>query len=176
MRLASVGVLGAKITLVSDSSYATVVRKLIAASRHVCFCNLFIVDLRPRSDEELAIHSLLIDLAAATWRGVDVRLLVGGSRSNLDMALTAELARTVAGVMKIPCRWLTCHPTRGSHSKWVVGDDWVLIGSHNWSSGAFAGQTQDSVLVRSDALAAYLGSKFESLWMRAGGGNEDVSV
>jgi hypothetical protein len=175
MRIVNLGAAGSKVALVSDGSYAKVVRNLIAASRHVCFCNLFIVDIRPHSKDDLSVYSLLLDLACAKWRGIDVRLLIGGSRSNLDMALAAELARMAAGATKVPCRWLTSHRTRGSHSKWVVADDWVLIGSHNWSSGAFAGQTQDSVLVRSDAIAAYLCSKFETVWQRAKGDFNDVS-
>ncbi len=167
MTLVNIGVQDAKVTLVPDQSYFPVVRKLIARGQHVCFCNLFIIDVRSRADADLTVHSLLLELASASWRGVDVRVLVGGSRQNLDMAITAELCRETAQNLNVDCHWLTARPTRGSHAKWVVVDDLVLIGSHNWSSGAFKGQTQDSVLVHSAALAAYLSSRFVALWDRA---------
>jgi phosphatidylserine/phosphatidylglycerophosphate/cardiolipin synthase-like enzyme len=53
--------------------------------------------------------------------------------------------------------------------KLVVADDHVLTGSHNWSGGAFEGQVQDSVMVTSPDLAAYLSAVFETQWSAAAG-------
>ncbi len=40
----------------------------------------------------------------------------------------------------------------------------MLLGSHNWSPGALAGQIQDSILIRDMALAGYFVTRFEAQW------------
>lgn len=170
------GIVNAAVALVPDGSYPAVLRGVIATARSTCLCNQFLVDVRPGLDEKLSVYCALVELAGARWRGVDVRLLIGGSRENLDMAVASELGRATAGSLGVPCRWLTSRKDRGSHAKWVVSDNTVLIGSHNWSAGAFGDQTQDTILVQSDSLAAYLRSKFLVLWDRAGGVRENVPL
>jgi phosphatidylserine/phosphatidylglycerophosphate/cardiolipin synthase-like enzyme len=103
----------------------------------------------------------------ARWRGVRVQLLVGGSRSNLLIAETAEIARYVAIELGVPCRWLTSQDVRGSHAKTIICDEHVLTGSHNWSAPAFSGQVQDSILIESAEMSAYLMAYFERQWERA---------
>jgi phosphatidylserine/phosphatidylglycerophosphate/cardiolipin synthase-like enzyme len=99
---------------------------------------------------------------------VDVRLLIGGSRTNFEIAEISDLARARALQLGIPCRWLTSRDVRGSHAKVVVADHETLVGSHNWSPGAFGDdQTQDSLWVASADLAAYLASEFRTQWRRA---------
>jgi phosphatidylserine/phosphatidylglycerophosphate/cardiolipin synthase-like enzyme len=161
------GVLRPRVRLVSDGAYHSEVRALVAAAERSLLCSLFIVDPLPLSDSELIVDELLEDLAAARWRGVDVRLLLGGSRDNFGIAQTADLARARALQLDIPCRWLTSHKVRGSHAKFVVADDYVLTGSHNWSAGAFGDQTQDSVLVLSPDFAAHVAALFQQQWSRA---------
>jgi phosphatidylserine/phosphatidylglycerophosphate/cardiolipin synthase-like enzyme len=129
---------------------------------------MFIVDLSPARDAEVKIIGVLRELQAASWRGVDARLLIGGSRSNFEIAEASATARDVASSFGIPCRWLTARDVRGSHMKLVVVDDCVVIGSHNWSGGAFSRQTQDSVLLESRAMAGWLATVFEDQWQRAG--------
>jgi phosphatidylserine/phosphatidylglycerophosphate/cardiolipin synthase-like enzyme len=167
MNTAEITVPDARVSAVPDEQYGPVCRDLIRAARRRCLCSVFIVDTWPWRDNDLVIDALLIDLASTAWRGADVRLLIGGSRSNLQLAEVAAAARARARELGIACRWLTSVPgRRGSHVKLVIADDDVLTGSHNWSSGAFEGQTQDSVHVRSAALAAYLADTFEQQWRR----------
>lgn len=165
-----VGATGPAIGLVSDESYFDALHGLIASSIHHCLANIFIVDLAPARDRALAVDDVLQALRAAAWRGVDVRLLLGGSRDNFEIAQMTDAARTRALELGIPCRWITSVNVRGSHSKVVVVDDTVLLGSHNWSPGAFGGQTQDSVLIASPDLAAYLRASFDRRWAEAEGG------
>jgi phosphatidylserine/phosphatidylglycerophosphate/cardiolipin synthase-like enzyme len=160
------GVLGGRVKLVSDALYLAELRALISHSTDRCLCSLFIVDVSPVRDPHLLVDSLLFELLAAVWRGVDVRLLIGGSRQTLAIAEASEAARARAHELGLPCRWLTSEPARGSHAKLVVCDDQVLLGSHNWSPGAFSGQIQDSALVVSPDLAAYLSATFERDWAR----------
>jgi phosphatidylserine/phosphatidylglycerophosphate/cardiolipin synthase-like enzyme len=170
------GVRAARVKLVPDQTYLSELRHMIAHTNRQCWCSIFIIDLSPIRDQNLIVHSLLLDLAATAWRGADVRLLIGGSRTSPVIAELSDMARAWAHRQKIRCRWLTSSPVRGSHVKLVIADDQVMTGSHNWSVGAFSGQVQDSVLINSDGLAAYLGTIFERQWARAEIGGADVPV
>ena len=164
-----IGVTGGLASLVPDQAYEPVLRGLIDTALHRCLCSVFIVDASPVRDRLLRVDAVLRALAAAQWRGVDARLLVGGSRGNLDIAETADAARARARELGVPCRCAMSAPRRGTHVKLVIADDRVLTGSHNWSGGAFQDQVQDSVLVDSPDLSAYLTAVFEGQWRRAGG-------
>lgn len=177
MTAAIVNAVGAARTaLVADQRYRDVLIGLIDHASARLLCSVFIVDITPTAPtraavrgDELAIDDVLQRMAAAAWRGADVRLLIGGSRDNIALAEAAAAARTRAMALGLPCRWLTSHAVRGSHCKMVIADDNVLSGSHNWSSGALIGtrQTQDSVLVASRDLAAVLAARFETQWSTA---------
>lgn len=162
------GVRGARVGLVPDADYLPRLRALVASARRRCLCSLFIVDLSPARDASLLVDGVLTEVAAAAWRGADARLVVGGSRTNFELAVLADLARARAGELGLPCRWLTSRNVRGSHMKMVVADDTVLMGSHNWSAGAFTDQTQDSLAVQSADLASWAANLFEDQWARAG--------
>ena len=155
-----------EVALVSDRRYRTVVQGMIERARQRVWASMFIVDLDPAADPAHAVLDVLQALAAAQWRGADVRLIVSGSRDNLAMAEAAATAVAVARQMKIPTRWLGARARRGSHAKYVIADDEVLLGSHNWSASAFLASTQDSVWLRAPALAAYLCALFAAQWLR----------
>jgi phosphatidylserine/phosphatidylglycerophosphate/cardiolipin synthase-like enzyme len=170
------GVLAAKVRLVADGAYPAELKSLIARSTRRCLCSLFIIDLSPARDRGLLVSAVMHDLQSAAWRGVDVRVLIGGCRTNVEMAELADAARARAHQLGVPCRWLTSKRNQGSHMKTVIADDRVLTGSHNWSAGAFTNQTQDSILVESQSLAAYLVTIFEDQWARAGERTGDVPI
>ncbi len=160
------GVPAGQVRLVPDDDYPGTVRALIGRANRHCLCSLFIVDLLPAGDPDLQVHEVFRALQAAIWRGVDTRLLIGGSRTNLDIAERSVTARFWAEEHNIPVRWLTAQAIRGSHLKLVVADEYILTGSHNWSGGAFTNQTQDSVLVQSAALATRFVHLFNEQWLR----------
>jgi phosphatidylserine/phosphatidylglycerophosphate/cardiolipin synthase-like enzyme len=162
-----IGVRGARARLVPDAAYHRELLALVATARRSCLCNVFLVDVSPARDATLLVDGVLEQLASTHWLGTDTRLLIGGSRENPELAEAADLSRARAKQLGIPCRWLTSRPVRGSHSKYVIADDCVLTGSHNWSVGAFTDQTQDSILVESRDLAALLRASFERGWARA---------
>lgn len=161
----TVGVVGARVALVSDRRYERVLASLIRRARRRAWASIFMIDVTS-PDARLRVLNVLHDLADAQWRGVDVRVLIGGSRTNLEMAERSATALAVARRLGLPARWLTSRPARGSHAKYIIADDAVLLGSHNWSLSAFAQSTQDSVIVRSVELAAYLGDAFAAQWAR----------
>lgn len=159
----------ARVSLVIDTAYAATVRSLIDEAWSRVLVSMFIVDITPYSDRTLKIDTALVALADATWRGADVRLIIGGARDNTLLVEAADAARLRARELGIQCRWLTSSPRRGSHAKFIIADDRVLTGSHNWSPGAFGDQTQDSALVESESFAEALAARFEAQWRSAGG-------
>lgn len=166
--LAPLAAPGCPVRLVTDGDYLPTLRDMVARSTWRCLVSVFIVDLSPARDGSLAVDNLLLDLQEARWRGVDARLVIGGSRANIEIAEISDAARARALQLGIPCRWLSSRKVRGSHVKLVVADDEVLTGSHNWSPGAFgSGQTQDSLWLASSNLAAHLASQFRRQWRRA---------
>jgi phosphatidylserine/phosphatidylglycerophosphate/cardiolipin synthase-like enzyme len=164
----TVGVRDAHVTPVPDGTYNDVVAELVSTAYRACLCSLFIVDVSPANDHDLRVSVLLEHLARTTWRGSDARLLIGGARSIIAIAEAAHAALAVGKNRGIPTRWLSGRPGRGSHTKLVIADDRVLLGSHNWSGGALGSeQRQDSLLIESADLAAYCSFLFEVQWNRA---------
>jgi len=175
-RAISYGVRDARVQAVVDDGYAATLHSIVSRARRRCLCSMFMIDLAPARDRKLRVDDVLIGLRDARWRGADVRLLVGGSRINVDMAELADTARGRALELGIPCRWLTSQKVRGSHAKIVVADDMVLLGSHNWSDASFTTETQDSVLVESADLAALMAVYFDEQWTRVPEEKSRVSI
>ena len=168
------GVGEARVSLVYDDVYFDAALELIRGAVHFCRCVIFIVDLSPHEPEADRVDALLRELGAATWRGVDARLLVGGSRSNRSILDAALAARRRAQGLGVDARLGAARPGRSEHSKFVVADGAVLLGSHNWSPGAMSGQVQDSVIVEHEGVAAHLIDRFDLQWPLAEGLGFDV--
>ncbi|WP_430448103.1 phospholipase D-like domain-containing protein [Rhodophyticola sp.] len=168
------GVTGAGAALVPDDTYGDVARGMIGRSRGYCLATLFIVDLDPAGDTDLRVDGMVQEMAAAAWRGVDARLIVGGSRVNGDILDMARLARARARSLGLPCRMVATTEQISNHSKVLVADGVTLLGSHNWSPGALTGQRQDSVAITSAVFAAYQLSRFAAQWATAGAEGFDV--
>ena len=149
---------------VIDGAYFLEALRAISRSQKRCLCSIFIVDHDLDNDEEQFVDQLLLALSAAHWRGVDTRLIIGGSRSNQSIQDTALMAWERAQDLDIDVRLESAGGENNSHTKLVVADDLVIAGSHNWSSSMSGEQTQDSVVVESPALAAYLSLYFEEQW------------
>lgn len=167
MTSTSVGVSQVGVRLLPDNTYLGAITSSIQHARRRVLCSVFLVDLSPGRDRALVVDTLLVELSAARWRGTDVRLIVGGSRTNFDIAQIAIAARARALSLAVPCRALMASSVRGSHVKMAITDDTVHLGSHNWSPGAFTNQIQDSVAIKSEAFSAQLADLFEMQWTRA---------
>jgi phosphatidylserine/phosphatidylglycerophosphate/cardiolipin synthase-like enzyme len=155
-----------EVALVSDRRYPRILRGMVQRARQRVWASVFIVDVDPATDPGHKVLDVLHELAAARWRRADVRLIVSGSRDNLEIAQAAATAVAVARRLKLPTRWLGARERRGSHAKYVIADDEVMLGSHNWSATAFLGSVQDSAWLRSPSLAAYLSALFAAQWLR----------
>lgn len=158
---------GGAARLVHDADYADVAAGLARAALDRLWCSVFIVDLAPHDEAAPRVRELVRALAAARWRGVDVRAIVGGSRTNRPIAEAVAASLLVLRAHGVPARGLSGDDVRGSHVKLVLADDRVLTGSHNWSPGALGGQVQDGVLIESADLASALAGEFLWQWRRA---------
>lgn len=161
-----VGVFDSNAGLVSDEQYHQVVKWLCLRARRRIFASIFIVDIMPSDDNDRRnlIVNLLNDLQAAYLRGVDVRLMIGGSQQSPDIQDKTEATLVHCRHINIPCQLMALNSDMSSHKKVVVADDHVLVGSHNWSSGAFSGQIQDSVLIEDPRFASYLADELAVQW------------
>lgn len=157
----------AALELVPDASYGPALLRLIRTAKRRVWASMFMVETNPDIDLNNRVPELLRELAQAHWRGIDVLLLLGGSRSNLEIAEHVAAATLIARHLGLPVRTLGSPELRGSHTKAVVADDSVLTGSHNWTTGALSVHTQDSVLVHSPALAAFVSHLILTQWRRA---------
>lgn len=151
------GTHGSRVMLVDDENYERTVRFLVERSRHRCLASIFIVDLQVAGNES-PVGALLESMAEASARGVDVHLSIGGSSENIAIARSCEGAAARCQQLGIRHRLLS-KTDQSLHRKVLVCDDQVLLGSHNWSAGAFRSQTQDSVLIDDSALAAWLATR-----------------
>lgn len=158
-----------RVALVSDRRYPKVLSGMIERARERVWASLFMADLDVIADRKHAVLGLLNELAATQWRGADIRLIVSGSRDNLAIAEATAAAVAVSRQLGIPTKWLGARMRRGSHAKFVIADNEILLGSHNWSPSAFLGSTQDSAWFESPSLAAYLCSLFAAQWLRPQG-------
>jgi phosphatidylserine/phosphatidylglycerophosphate/cardiolipin synthase-like enzyme len=155
-----------KVALISDRRYPKILRGMIQRARRRVWASVFIIDVNPAADPGHAVLDILQEMAAAQWRGSDVRLIANGSRTNFAIAEAVATAVAVARQLNLPTRWLGARDRRGSHAKYVIADDEVLIGSHNWSPSGFLGSVQDSAWLRSPSLSAYLCALFAAQWQR----------
>lgn len=162
------------VLLVPDGEYRPILRTLIRNAQVSVLANIFIVDPSPRRDKNGIIADLIEELVDSKWRGIDVRLIIGGSRRNFEIALCTQLAHQISKRLGLKVAYYSALKGPGTHSKYVIVDDsFVLIGSHNWSSDAMTNQTQDSILIRSRDLAGLLTIEFEKEWSKLVKGGDD---
>lgn len=152
--------------LVADRGYLAFVERLFATARHRCLVSLFMVSA-PWRDQERILEGLLLELARASRRGVDARLLVGAGPSNAQMIEVAAAVWSRGAALGVPSRWVSSIPKVAGHSRVVIADDNVLVGSHNWSEPSAPGQP-DNVFVVSRSLARRLDRRFGEQWIQAG--------
>ncbi|MCB9307114.1 MAG: hypothetical protein H6565_11005 [Lewinellaceae bacterium] len=151
---------------VFDEDYLEVAVQSIQFSYHRCYCSVFIVDHDLDNFQQLKVDTILFELSSAHWRGVDTRLIIGGSRDNRRIQEPALLAYSRAKDLNIETKLVANSEDNNSHVKLIIADDLIITGSHNWSRSLSSEQTQDSVLLNSAPLANYLTRYFETQWHR----------
>ncbi|WP_251343886.1 phospholipase D-like domain-containing protein [Haloplanus halophilus] len=116
---------------------------------------------------------LLRATVRAAGRGVEVRVLLSGAwyvaeenaalvewlngvAERRDLSLSARVAEPRGRFEKV-------------HTKGVIADDVVVVGSLNWNENAVSENREVAVAVRSEGLAAYFRESFAADWKRGAG-------
>lgn len=108
---------------------------------------------------------LLEALAAATARGVNVRVLVDRDRASDPYNSTVINSAAVNFLLDAGASVRIDAPENLLHSKFLVIDaDHTIIGSHNWSAGSYFGFDDFSIDIESAAFARKTRRRFEDLW------------
>jgi len=155
-----------------DEDYGAYLLEAIRASKLRIWASIFIVDVRFLEDRERRVRTVLQELSFARWRGVDVRLVLGDSDRSAAIHVANGTSRRYADSLGVPVRTFR-HARQSTHSKYVVIDDHsVLVGSQNWTHGAFGDYAEDAVAVRSSDLNTQLALDFEEAWLSAASGDE----
>lgn len=154
------------VVLLAGSQYHTRIRELIdGATRQVEVC-MFHVAL-PEPGHPTAV--LLDALAAATGRGVAVRVLADRDRAADPYLSTVVNAPALARLRASGAEVRTDREDRLLHSKVVlVDDDRTVIGSHNWTAGSYFLADDLSLLIESAPVCSAQRQRFETLWAAAG--------
>lgn len=161
-----VGVTSARTTLVCDHDYFPTLSAMVRQAYRRVSASIFIVDMNPDGEDFARIHALFVELKNAMWEGCDVRLIISGSKTNMQIAQAAMTSHQMALSMGLRSVTPMASDAELSHAKYVVADDYVLLGSHNWSPDDEDHQSQDSVLIRSAAYASYCRHTFDQQWKR----------
>ena len=157
--------------LLFDEDYGLFLLDAVQRARRRVLATQFLVELRPELDGERLVLMLCRALAEASWRGVDVRVVLSPFVADPGLDVNG-IARRWLRARDVPVR--VYRPRRGSrrremHTKLVViDDDLGVVSSHNWTPGAFAANREAAVAVRSRDVAGRLSEAFEGYWEVAG--------
>ncbi len=162
--------------LVEDDHYFEKAIALIQTTNHFCFASVFIIDHGFDMLTKTRVDALIFEMACARWRGVTTKLLIGGSRTNDSILIPSLAAKARAQELGINVKLVAATKQQSNHVKLLIADNTIITGSHNWSGALSGNQTQDSVLVESEALASYMKNYFEHQWAPINQNYYDVSL
>jgi phosphatidylserine/phosphatidylglycerophosphate/cardiolipin synthase-like enzyme len=131
----------------------------------------FIADIRPAADPHRDVLAVAAALARAAARGIDVRVVVSRFASDRDLLEPNRVFGRWLASRGVEVRLYVPHAgstRRDVHTKCtIIDDEWTVVGSHNWTIGAFGANHEQSVAVRSRDVALRLRSTFEGIWQSA---------
>lgn len=153
-------------TLLSNEDYLPFALEQFERARKRLWVSVFIIDTRVLKDPLRSVRGLVEHLCRAQWRNVDVRVLMGVS-DTVEIHLANTTSALYLKQRGLAVRHFHSKQHGSTHSKFVLVDDLLLVGSHNWTHSAFHLGDEDSLAVRAPELAVGLGREFEQLW--AGG-------
>ncbi len=132
------------------------------------WASIFIIDARVDQDEFCSVRTLLDKLSYASWRKVDVRVIVG-TATIVDVYIACLASAYYMKKRGINIRTFASETGRKStHSKYMLFDDnLAVVSSSNWSHDTFHRAVNSSLAVESDGLAESLSQRFLSAWQTA---------
>jgi cardiolipin synthase A/B len=147
--VATAGVLTASPTLGSTAAERFLAMSIAGARRTLYVTNAYFAP----ADNFVAL------LADAARRGVDVRLLLAGPRTDVRLARTAGRAR-YARLLASGVRIFEWQPTTLHAKTFVVDGQWSSIGTMNFDNRSLALNDEVSLLVLDPAFGARMDSIF----------------
>lgn len=152
-----------------DGHYLPFLRASFGAATRSILVQQFVIDPRPDEDERGEVRYLLHALAEAAHRGLDVRVLL--AEVLVERPLPIDLNEPAARFLCARGVSVRRVPERTGiqlHAKSILIDgELVISGSHNWTPGAFQGNTESSVAIMSVDACLLLTQRFEALWAGA---------
>ena len=165
-----------KVIPLRNNDYYDYLTYHIEQAQNRIWANIFIVNALQGDDPELAVRNLCKLLGAATYRGVDVRILVGDSNRTIPIKGSNFVSASLMKLYKVRVQKVKSTERSSTHDKFVLIDnDLVLVGSHNWTHRAFNLSEEDSIGVYSEDLSKRMRDQFLQEWNAAklkGGTNE----
>lgn len=154
-----------KVVPLRDKDYYWYLLEKIRKARKRIWASIFLIDLHRARDVKLAVRAIVNELAHAKRRGVDVRILTGTSEQIPAIRELAMISRMFLRTRHIPVRWHAPLGKAGTHDKYVIiDDDLLILGSHNWIHDSFNESAEDSVAVYSRDLTNTLERQFATSW------------
>lgn len=146
---------------ISNRKYFPAVKKLIQEARNEIKISIYYISLTSKGP----VSELLNELVNAKKRGVDIEIVLDWDSSpeafkRDDMKNSKSFSFLKQNGIKV-----FYDDNRAlNHSKYLVIDREILVvGSHNWSAGAFNSNHESTLLVRSKELAAVYLQYFKDL-------------
>lgn len=161
----------ASVKMVSGADYLSSLMAHVTQAKHSVRVLQYILDTRSHADPDHRVGYLMRALAIASARGVEVGIVLhaytpdaGAHQGNLAGALF--LARRGVGVRMF--RPSPAEQRRTLHAKTAIVDERIaIVGSQNWSPGAFGTNAETAAVIDSPAIARQLGQFFDGMWQRS---------
>jgi len=142
----------ADVEVLYGSDYASTVEYLIKNATTSVFVSSYRVDLGARVFDKWSLR-LVCSVIDAKKRGLDVKVFCHYPTPVRGITKANESALRHLNNNDVPCFRLPRNRT--IHAKAVIVDDeYVVLGSHNWSSKSLSSNFELSILVRSPGFAS----------------------
>ena len=135
----------------------------IDAARARLWIAMFLTDLSA-DDPRRSVRYCLDAVVRAARRDVDVRVLVDTFERGPARLRTNATAAGYLDARRVAVRERAAADRSSAHSKYVVADGEVIVGSGNWTVGGLDRNVELALHVRSDPLAADLARRFAVAW------------
>ncbi|RLE85869.1 MAG: hypothetical protein DRJ41_00330 [Thermoprotei archaeon] len=147
-----------KVALLPDEDYYDIVKKLLERANKSIYVIMYVIKYDPKELDD-PVNILLDTILRAKERGVKVKIIT-------DDATYKSYKDTVSYMLSKGVE-LLLDESGGvrTHTKMVIVDEeYMVVGSHNWTESALSYNHEYSILIRSTELAKKAASYFERIW------------
>ena len=149
----------------SNSEYREAIRYCLLGAKKVIRSSLFAIDIRPESDLNGDVVSILRSLSLCSRRGISTSVILDSARAGTLSVMINRPPELYLSLRGVPVRfWDSRNEKRTQHSKIVVIDDYVFIGNHNWTHNSFNNNEEASVLLKGSAISTLALETFDEQW------------